>query len=56
MRAEPTVSLSLRLSPKLKDAAARAAEAKKQTLKDYVEAVLTEATERASAIREQTAA
>jgi hypothetical protein len=47
MRAKPTVSLSVRVSPSLKHAAEQAAGARRQTLKDYLETVLTEATERA---------
>lgn len=44
MRAKPTVSLSIRVSPEVRDAAEQAAEAKRQSLKDFVEEAVTEAT------------
>ena len=46
MRAKPTVSLFVRVSPNIKTAAERAAEARGQTLREFLENVLTEATER----------
>jgi uncharacterized protein (DUF1778 family) len=49
MRAKPTVSLFVRVSPNIKTAAEQAAEARGQTLRDFVENVLTEASEQAAA-------
>jgi predicted HicB family RNase H-like nuclease len=46
MRAKPTVSLSVRLPPKVREAAERAAADSQKSLRDFVEEVLTEATER----------
>jgi hypothetical protein len=48
VRAKPTISLAVRLSPEIKNATEEAAKARDQTLRDYVESVLKEATEQSA--------
>jgi hypothetical protein len=50
-KATATVSLSVRVTPTVKAAAERAAEERQQSLKDYLESVLSEATEREDSLQ-----
>jgi hypothetical protein len=56
MRAKATVILSVRVAPWVKDAAEQAAADRGQTLKDFLETLVTEATDRPARAHEPASA
>jgi uncharacterized protein (DUF1778 family) len=49
MRARPTVSLTIRVAPKVREAIEQAAKDSERTIRDFVENALIKATERRAA-------